>query len=134
MNNRLHNDGDFTIYKVEVYRDQDWQDWQALYHDGSPVPTVPVRYATKEDQRRGREREPFRSYTACGECWQTTGIEGLFDFSKAEELVNLLLEHNPNLLCRIVKQKISQHTSVVCTVKKVETSYDLVESDEEEYW
>lgn len=122
MHEELHNDGDFTIYKVEVLNHYDsgpaWQDWTSMYYGGkSPVPSIPVRHANKKDRMRGHEKEPFQSYTACGDCWQQTGIHGFFDRSKAHKLVELLLKHNPEDQFRIIEQCISQHTRVVLTVK-----------------
>jgi len=122
MHQKLHNDGDFVIYKVEALRHYSsgpaWQSWEVMYHDETPpVPTIPVRYANKEDRVRHREKEPFRSWSANGECWQATGIDGFFDRAKADLLVELLLKHNPEDQFRIIEQTISQHTRIVLTVQ-----------------
>ncbi len=122
MHESLHNDGDFVIYKVEVLRHYSsgpsWMSWTSMYHDDEPpVPSIPVRHANKRDQLRGHQKEPFNSWTACGECWQATGIHGYFDRAKADKLVELLFKHNPEDRFRIIEQCISQHTRIVLTVQ-----------------
>jgi hypothetical protein len=118
----LSHDGDHTIHRVEVLRTYStgdhWQEWTIMHQDDEPpVPTIPVRYANRGDQRSCREQEPFRSYSASGACWQATGIHGFFDRGKADALVGLLLKHNPTVTVRIKVIRVSQHTSIVATVR-----------------
>lgn len=130
MHQQLHNDGDFTIYKVEIELEYTqgiakepymvWQSWCVMYGHNMPLPSR-VRWASDEDRYNGREQDPMRSFTANGECWQQTGIEGVFDYNKAAELSTLILEHYPSLRVRIIEQKISQHTRVATTLGPIDT-------------
>lgn len=123
MNQKLRNDGNFIIYKVEVLQTYSsgptWNSWEVLYHDDKlPVPSIPVRYANVKDRAEHKQKEPFASWGAGGKCWQETGIYGFFDRSKADKLVELLLKHNPDKRFRLVEQQISQHTRVVAVLSK----------------
>ena len=116
MHDKLHNDGDYTIFKVEVeihYSNGPvWQSWDVIFSTNKE-PDPPIRFASREDMNKGFHREPYHSYTACGECWQQTGIKGLFSFEKANEMVTELRAFQPELRFRIVEMKIHQHTRVI---------------------
>lgn len=130
MHQELHNDGDFTIYKVEVELEYTrglarepymvWQCWETIYSHGMKLPDH-VRFESDEQRRNGGEREPMASFKASGECWQKTGINGVFDYNKAAELATLILDHHPTLRVRIIEQKISQHTRVATTLGPLDT-------------
>lgn len=121
MTGPLNTDGDFVIYTVEVERTrssatgwcQVWQDWTVLYHEGPPVPSIPVRYADAQAQRNGSQNEPFSSFSSGGECWQRTGLYGAFELDKAQALVAVLLLYQPTLKLRVIERRISQRTRVV---------------------
>jgi len=125
VHDKLHSDGDFTIYKVEVeikYREgPTWQSWGMAFRDRRE-PDPPIRFASKKDMNRGRYREPYASYQASGECWQKTGIKGLLSFEKASAMVTELRAFRPELRFRIVEMKVSQHTRVVGTFEPVKES------------
>lgn len=52
-------------------------------------------------------REPFNEFGASGEVWQTTGNHGFTKFKSAEELGHLIVQHNPDMLVRVVQLAVS---------------------------
>jgi hypothetical protein len=102
----LH-DSHFVLYQVQTKHPDSgrWVDWESAWNFLF-IPRIPVKYANESDARNGKEQEPFRSFSACGRCWQETGIKGVFDRDQAYRLVDVLLEYNPNATLRVVKVEV----------------------------
>ena len=113
MNQQIRNDGEYAIYRVDVKAGERYITWHHL------IPTIPnsVMYASDRDRRNGKRKDPMGSYNANGECWEKTGINGLFDRSQATELLEILAKHNPTRTFRVTEMKITQKITVIMEVE-----------------
>jgi len=101
----VRNDGDYTIYILEYWGNIGRKDEWLYAGDGD-------QFTKGEDHFK----EPFRSFGACGECWQETGIHGTYDKQTAFELLVKVAAHTPNRVFRIAELKISQTTTGICEI------------------
>jgi hypothetical protein len=104
----LRQDGAYTLYRVEVQ----WGDGRWGSISDNLIAKVPVELRSEDFHTKkytGRELEPFQSFSASGECWQKTGIFGVFDKDKAITLRDLLTTYVPEYKFRVVQHTAIQH-------------------------
>lgn len=85
-------DGNFTIYKIQHWSAGKWVS-SSLDHFGTPH----ILCASK-------------GFSACGDCWQQTGVHGTFDLHAASEGLAWMTQEWPDHWFRIAKVTISQLT------------------------
>jgi len=100
----LRNDGTYTIYEIQ--------------HQQNDKKWVFTNLDTLEKPRSHEETfsEPWRSFTACGECWQETGEFGCYDMKTAILFLLNVIEHCPKRKFRLVKINITQKTEHVLDI------------------
>lgn len=108
----LRKDGKYVIYKAQwrfiPAGDRSMSKWYFINFD-----TIGTHLS-----RKTMYSEPWRSFSACGECWQKTGEHGCFDIKTANLLLKKLREiqarlQRPDREFRLVKVTISQHTEIL---------------------
>lgn len=95
----LRNDGTYTIYKIQ--HQQSDKKWVFTNFDN----IFEIKLSHKETFS-----EPWRSFTACGKCWQETGEHGCYDSKTAILALVIITEHSPKRKFRLVKVDITQKT------------------------
>lgn len=99
----LRKDGNFTFYRIQLY----YSEYDKWYDIGD-------KYYLKQYE--------FSEYSACGECWQEIGKNGIYDFKYAKQMCNDLNEALQNgeiksdkglKEFRIVKCEVSQKQTVI---------------------
>ncbi len=89
----LWNDGDYLIYNIQhKQKDGSWGDSSFAYFG------QPIDYKRKD------------SFSACGECWQQTGIQGTYYLDAAKEGLKNIRKNNPKTTFRLVAVYIKQGT------------------------
>lgn len=105
----IRKDGTYTIYCLQY----EWVGtctlrggrWVKPYERRSWMHTNGDRFKRPEDLRN--------RLNACGECWQTTGIEGTFDRVEALAILAAVRRLNPDTKFRLQVIEISQKTTVL---------------------
>ena len=111
----LFTDGDYIIYVIQhVYKDKPNGPWD---NSGDCAQFMPKGF-TREQWEDITYKEPFRSLTACGKCWQETGIKGTYDLKKASIILAKVSEWAPEHKFRIAELKISQRTTQIAIEEK----------------
>ena len=110
--------GSYTFYRIEMEGENDYG-WFDVSNSGAIISKVPVEERFFEPACSGKHREPFYSFSACGECWQQTGIFGTFDAEIAHSMIFLLSRYNPGRFFRVVKHTIVDERTVVSTMKGI---------------
>ena len=106
----LRNDGRYTIFKV-----QHWIKPGFMYKEGKWAESDLDQFLKgvnwwDDPVRRKELLEPYKSFSACGDCWQQTGEHGTYDSDTAVEMLKLLSKHNPDTKFRVIKVEIRQQT------------------------
>lgn len=121
----LFNDGEFIIYRVQHFQ----KDWVYTNYDAFRI------------SEPGEEfKEPSRSFTACGECWQRTGIYGCFDRKIAYTFLRQMSRLNPDYEFSLAKITITQITelevrastleeNIISESKLPKTGYQVLNKD-----
>lgn len=88
----MRQDGEYSIYTIQVQLDSSkkWVDAN-LDHFGYPT----------------------RDWNASGDCWQVTGVKGVFYRPLAEQGLAIIREQHPNSQFRLVRRKHAQYTEVL---------------------
>jgi len=103
----LRKDGKYVIYKIQCRSifssDPSRSKWHFLNFDsiGKNLPRGTI-YS-----------DPWRSFSACGECWQKTGEFGCFDIKIAKPFLEKLERISRDYKFRLVRVAISQHTDIL---------------------
>ena len=106
MGAAIHEDGDFTVYIVERFSDRKWR-----YAGIGDVFAANIPSEKRfQPGPYGKTLSPFADFGASGECWQRTGIHGVFDPKVGMAYVTQLTEHNPGVQFRLAEVRITQHT------------------------
>jgi hypothetical protein len=111
--NMLRKDGTYVFYQIQEYQSK-WDRWMVFFE-----PHYLEEYA-------------FGEYTACGRCWQETGIHGIYDLEYAKKYCNDLnkalienkIENNND---RIRDAKITGFRIIKCEIsqKRVPLEYNM---------
>ena len=103
----VRNDGDYTIFILQFWADMHGRgaDWHYTGDGGHYLPSIDYRNKTPE---------PRISFTACGDCWQQTGIHGTYDYDIAHDFLKLVAKTAPDRKFRIARLEIFQRTTGVC--------------------
>lgn len=116
----LRKDGTYTFYRIQHFqkgeKDEKW-----VYSD---LGFFCKNFDFKVD--------PYRSFTAIGECWQEIGEYGCYDLSNSLQFLKQISESCPNSQFRLVKIHITQATNVEKEYMKkarwkVESKYETKE-------
>lgn len=103
----LREDGKYVIYKIQCKsifsNDPGRSKWHFLNFDS----------IGKDLSQKTRYSEPWRSFTACGECWQKTGEFGCFDIRIAELFLKKLKGLSHDYKFRLARVTTSQHTDIL---------------------
>jgi len=104
----IRNDGTYTIYKIQ--------------HQQSDKKWVFTNLDALEGSLSQEETfsEPWKSFTACGECWQETGEHGCYDLKTAFLVLLNVIQLSPKRKFRIVKVYITQKTEHVVDIGPME--------------
>jgi hypothetical protein len=110
----LRNDGKYTIFKIQM-----WMNPNSMYKEGKWYEPALDSMLNKAGwnvwggDRREYLKDPYRSFSACGECWQETGENGSYSSDEALELLKLLARLYPDEKFRVARMEISQRTAGV---------------------
>jgi len=108
----IRNDGEYTIYIIQhKYKDPKDENW---YNSGSCDAFIKVE--TRKQWDKIVYNEPFRSIHASGDCWQETGIQGTYDFDKAQQVMIQVAQWNPGREFRVAQLNIKQETTQLSTI------------------
>lgn len=96
--NKIVSDDKFEYYIIEEYQSR-WDRWVQIVDN----------YYLKEYE--------FGQNTACGDCWQTTGFNGMFDKKYAKEYLKKLNEalNNGTIKEKVAKAEVTRFR--LCKVK-----------------
>jgi len=99
----MKNEGEVTFYTVEMngYKGTRWHGVGDIVW--AKIPSE-IRHKDCKPYS-GKEAEPFHSYSASGEVWQTTGHHGWFHVGPATEAMMLLAQYNPGMEFRVVQER-----------------------------
>lgn len=97
----LFKDGTFKFYIIQHHQDDGKWTQSNLDH---------FKIGKRWNDARDKVLEPYRSFSACGECWQQTGEHGSFDKERAVQLLQNIRRHNPDHEFRIVCVAMAQMT------------------------
>jgi len=103
----IRKDGTYTFYKI-----------QHLQKDGWVYSNFDV-FCKNLDFRD----DPYRSFTAVGECWQETGEQACYDIFTSLLFLKQISELWPNFQFRLVKVQVMQKTKKV----KIQTPCEMCE-------
>ena len=109
MKTPLRADGDHVLYVVEKHFKKGWSYAGNASHFAANIPAE-KRWDGRHDD--GKWKDPWRDFTACGECWKKTGVHGTFDPDVGMAYVAQLTEHNPGEQFRLAEVRVSQKTMV----------------------
>lgn len=116
----LRTDGKYQIYLVEFLSINPCNKKQKTWHSADyfmTSPTIPwnirMTYADKNGIKPGyyyksKTKEPFKTFSASGQCWQETGIFGSFSRKIAENMCDILRKYFPKKKFRVSILNISQ--------------------------
>ncbi len=90
----LRNDGKYEVYVIEAKGEGDWFQYNMDF------------CALTDDQ-------PYKDFSASGECWQSTGVHGTFDVRHALKMFNLMTKAKPEYQFRVTKYTIWQDSEVL---------------------
>lgn len=99
----LRKDGKYVIYMVQCRSISIGAKWHFLNFDS----------IEKGLSQETIFSEPWRSFTACGECWQRTGEFGCFDIKVAKLFLKQLEKLSYDYKFRLVRITINQHTDIL---------------------
>jgi len=100
----IRNDGTYTIYKIQHQEsDEKWVFTNLDAIGGSP-------------SHEETFSEPWKSFTACGECWQETGEFGCYDIQTGLLVLLNVIQRSPKRKFRLVKVSITQKTEHVVDI------------------
>lgn len=124
----LRTDGEWTAFLVEFFceSDQKHYDNEDCWHRAGDhfQAKVPVELRRNHDGhgKGPMHRQPFHDFSACGECWQETGIEGTYEESRAFDMAELLSKYNPGHKFRVVRIEVSQKRTELATFHRTEVA------------
>ena len=101
----LRTDGKYEIYILE-FSVKGENKWHTLSFDAAWV--SPELYKTK--------KEIWKTFSACGQCWQEIGIHGTYDVEIAIKLYVLLTQYGlqkERYMYRVTKKTILQESEVL---------------------
>lgn len=106
----LFNDGTYEIYIIQTYGHNQTsklpKKWFTANIDHF-LKNAPYKL-TNIQKSNDKYPEPYRSFTACGDCWQKTGIVGVFNYKVALRMKKLLEKYNEGREFRIAKLTVMQ--------------------------
>jgi hypothetical protein len=101
----LRTDGKYEIYTLE-FNVKGEDKWHTLSFDAAWV--TDELYKSKE--------KVWAEFSACGQCWQETGVHGTYDVEIAIKLYVLLKQHSlqkEKYMYRVTKKTIRQESEVL---------------------
>jgi hypothetical protein len=109
----LRRDGDFIIYIIQFkYKDSEDNTWHNAGDCGQFLPKM------FRDERLELEKiVPLNSLTACGHCWQETGVSGTYNFDDALKVMSYISQKNPGRKFRVSEVRITQKTIQKCCME-----------------
>jgi len=120
----LRKDGNYTIYQVErkllgeKYKDWGWKVDHGIPEGsrGASEPTECIPFGVswnKKSELVGKNSKIWNKFSASGECWQETGIFGVFNEDDANTLMMALMKNNSHAIFRVTKLTIEQKHEVI---------------------
>lgn len=110
MNGMLRHDGYYVFYFVQ-FKDARGR-WCTASYDSLFAGRVPAAIRVFGTVG-GTHAEPFRSFSASGDCWQQIGVHATFDYNRAVEMCALLAEYNTDTDFRVVRATVEQDVTPV---------------------
>jgi hypothetical protein len=105
----IRNDGKYVIYILQFWAKLNAKKYEWHYAgDGA-------QFCGPGDFRD----EPRVQFTACGDCWQETGVRGTYDYETAVKYLLQCVKHSNDKKLRIARLEIFQRTSGVIEMKYV---------------
>lgn len=104
----LRNDGNYVIYIIQHLSGKNGWIKSSLDYFAVNIP-VRLRWNKMETEIL----QPYRSFSACGSCWQMTGIEGSLCKKTAIRFMNQLRKYNPHTKFRVACIRMSQFTEPI---------------------
>jgi hypothetical protein len=108
----LRNDGEYTIYIIQFKSKDKFREW---YNAGDCGQFLPKMF--KDEHDKLRKKVPLNSLTACGDCWQQTGVSGTYNFDDAVKVMSYIAQITPGREFRVAEVKINQKTTQKCSMK-----------------
>ena len=110
----IQNDGEYIIYIIQFkYVDSKDQDW----HNAGSCDQFMKKQLNRKEWERIRFKTPFKNLSACGDCWQRTGVHGTYNLEDATYALIKVSEWNPGREFRVAKVEINQETTQIATMK-----------------
>jgi hypothetical protein len=103
----IRTDGTYKIFIIEFLQESDKTWHYAGDGDHWLTGTLPF------------DKEPRKSFNACGNCWQQTGVFGTFDKKTAFDLLYIISENNKTRSFRVCELYISQKITPLITMGKL---------------
>ena len=120
----LRKDGIYNIFQIEVLY-KDGKSW----HDGTGMPEGSIgeksegaivikglKHNGQTGGYLGTCAKEYREFTACGDCWQETGVHGTYNMNSAIHLMHAAAECNPGRTFRIISLTLTQVTNAISTM------------------
>lgn len=113
----IRTDGTYTIYIIEYLQESD-KTWHYA-GDGDRWLSGMKSLAGTLPVKEKFDKEPRKSFNACGNCWQQTGVFGTFDKKTAFDLLYIISENNKTRSFRVCELYISQKITPLITMGKL---------------
>jgi hypothetical protein len=108
----IRKDGKYFIYIIQHQRDVD----KRWVNSSDCNRWIPGKLTRKKFETIFFT-EPWRTITACGKCWQETGVHGSYIKNKALRILEKVSKWNPGIKFRVCKLEIEQRTTEVAQLK-----------------
>lgn len=110
----LRQDGSVSCFRIEYLASTDPANWQDAGNSHSLRHKIPKSLLLTPE---GRDATPFVEFSAAGDCWQETGLHGVFDRDTAFHMLQLLSVHNPGTCFRLVRHQVEQKRTVLSAMQ-----------------
>ncbi len=111
----IRNDGNYIIYIIQFKYSKD--DTDKSWHNAGDCGRWIKKCKTRKQWENITFKNPFRSFSASGKCWQLTSIHGTFKLDHASNILMKIAKWNPGREFRVAKIDISQTTTGIITSK-----------------
>lgn len=112
----IRNDGTYKVYIIKFqFPDEKGKNSEWCYA-GDAMQFLP-KDLTRDKFKEIKDNESFKDLTACGECWQQTGISGTYNRNHCLNVMMKIAEWNPGYRFRLSEVTITQKTKEIVKVE-----------------
>lgn len=115
----LRKDGDYVINQIfcQKAEGKEYPTYGAPENSINNEIINGLIYDNATGKVQGTCQDEYYQFTACGECWQTTGWHGTFDKKAAIRLMTQLALDNPGKKFSVKQTIISQHSETIASIR-----------------